>query len=302
MFDCGAYNREVWVMKRVTVVILGCLGSAMAGCDGGTTGGDDGAETAERNCAVPSFELEDLPLRIAEVPAELQFVLDNRELFEGDAHPLEEVTPGTIVDDPAEGLSGCWGRVATEEVDDSPIGEDGGEGGLVDVLVAEVLRFDLDTGMVQQQKLIGVEQPLMMYGDLPAVVVFDIDLLSLSDDQIELEFADGDGGVINDDGTLGADLLVLLQVSFSLGARITQLLTLNGDALATWTATADSEPQDAINQRSWFRFDCITDDIQKLPVENLDEILPTDLCDQDISDVLEDLSEDIFDLFMESSP
>ena len=54
-------------------------------------------------------------LTLQAIPTELQFVLDNRELFGVDEHPLRGIVLGTVIAPPAS-LDGCWARIETERL------------------------------------------------------------------------------------------------------------------------------------------------------------------------------------------
>lgn len=99
-------------------------------------------------CVLPPAETDSGRTRPSELPSEINYVIDNRDLFAtGPDEAFAEVEPGTVID-ALGGLSGCWGSyyrlTANGSLGDIPAGTP-----LLDSY--EQYRFDAETGTVKYQ-------------------------------------------------------------------------------------------------------------------------------------------------------
>jgi hypothetical protein len=187
----------------------------------------------------------ELPTDLTEVPADLQYVIDNREMFEVTDHPLEGVTPGTVIDDLEASIDGCWGYVGTEREMQG------------DVTLAVVYKIDLDRGLMQMQEFLGLDGSVSMLDNLPAVVVRDREITAVSETEVALEALFSDGALMEEDGTLRGDCVIGMGVTLSLAVPI--LVTADDDTMLTF------EDFTSPLKRYWVRFDCVEDEIELSP-------------------------------------
>ena len=117
------------IEMRRTFWFLGVAGVVVAGC----------ALAPDREIGGPATFLlcggVDPATELTELPGDLQHVINRREVFAVNDHPLKDVTIGTAIEDIRESLNGCWGYIGTEKVSALYHSE---------VSVAAVYKIDLD--------------------------------------------------------------------------------------------------------------------------------------------------------------
>lgn len=107
-----------------------------------------GAQLGVLAGCVPAVETDSDRARPSELPSEINYVIDNRDLFAtGPDEAFAEMEPGTVID-ALGGLSGCRGSyyrlTADGSIGDVPAGTP-----LLDSY--ELYRFDVETGAVKYQ-------------------------------------------------------------------------------------------------------------------------------------------------------
>lgn len=174
-----------------------------------------------------------VPFTSPQIPPELQFVLDQEELFVTKNDPLARVTPGTLMDD-LDTLSGCWGQAVTEK---------DGEPALIKLY--SVSRFDADTGKYSswglQRDVFGLI-PILSIQTGTFEVVDDSRLLTIV---LESRANDPRTGE------------VAFAAPFEPPLVRSPLATLSDDALSLWYAEeAENITGDAVQFLVYRRFDC----------------------------------------------
>lgn len=181
-----------------------------------------------------------------EIPKALQFVLDNQATFIADAHPLENIEPGEVIDG-TEALNGCWGRVQSKEYAD-------GSGSRID---GEAVIIDLEAGSFMTQQMKGVDGNDCLSDSRPYIIVFAHEILSSEPDHLLLRIS---GGIddktiagVDPDGSLGYHQLADFSYEISLGNEYPMSFTADGDFLIT---TSDDGAKFLDDTDRWFRFAC----------------------------------------------
>jgi len=227
---------------KTTRPLLSVAGILLAGC----------AVPPDLNIGAPATILLcggiDPPTELTELPRDLKYVIDNREVFEVTDHPLDDVTVGTVIDSIGESLNGCWGYIGAEKV--SALYE-------TEIAVAAVYKIDLDRGLVQMQEFCGLDGSLGAWDDLPAVFVRDRRITAISDNELVLDALYSDAALLEEDGTLRGDCLTAVAATMSVALPV--LVTVDGDTMATF------EDFNRPLRRRWTRFECVEEEIELLP-------------------------------------
>jgi hypothetical protein len=195
------------------------------------------------------------------VPTELTVVQSDSGRFSPDDHPLRDVAVGTVIDD-LSGLDGCWGRHYYDSYVDHATGE------TIAIERWEVLRFDLARGQLIEH---GLRPPMpgnvpeymgdAFITDLPFFTTWEYTATVLADNMVLLEYVDGEGAAIRDDGALEFYCPVS-GGAFNLGpgSTLTGLVTLDGDYMKYRDTLAEPEEVDPAEYEEsaglWVRFDC----------------------------------------------
>jgi hypothetical protein len=187
----------------------------------------------------------DLDTDLTRIPDDLQYVLDNEEDFNVANHSLKGTTPGTVIDDVAGSVDGCWGFIGDEP-------ESGHASRQMSVAV--VYRVDLERGLLQMQELDAYDDGLALWDGLPALFITDHTITELSADTLTLERIYGDGALVQDNGTLRSDCLTAVAATISTVAPIR--LTIDGDSMVTL------EDFSVERLRYWKRFPCVAEEME----------------------------------------
>jgi hypothetical protein len=189
-------------------------------------------------------QLEDLTL--AEVPVELQTVLDYQEFFIAREHPLVDTLPGTEID-ALESLNGCWGRVELETV---------GDDGSFEWLVAEAWHLDLDAGTLDEYIMKGVDGVPCFTDTRPIVQSFGDGIVGTEADRVTIQTEDGLAGGLEEDGSLSSHELGAIGVAVSVGHERFFLFTVEGEYLITSEEQYDPQQPLRADIDYWTRFEC----------------------------------------------
>jgi hypothetical protein len=203
----------------------------------------------------------DPPTALSEVPAEVLYVIDHRDEFDSTDHPLNDVPPGTVIDDLAEAADGCWANIRVESMENpsldlSPMDELPADVERVDFTIVSVLKIDLDDDLLQMQEFQGVDGSVALFDDLPMLLMKNREIVEVTENTLELDWLYSDGALAFDDGTVRGDCwpsaLASEQTLFYVKT------TIEGDAMTTTTPSRYDEP---LNLR-WTRFPCATEEIE----------------------------------------
>lgn len=185
------------------------------------------------------------PLSELQIPAALQFVLDDPAGFISAADdPMQSMAPGTVIDDLA-GLDGCWATMFTEgEEVEQYLG------------LVWVIRFDRAAGRYQAWSTIGREAG-GIWPTLPVISAeegtFEVAGPALLRLNAEKFFANTDPAT----GRLTRDLREHAVSADSPGRQRGALATLDGDRLLLYIGDESLDDVDPNEERPiHYRFDC----------------------------------------------
>lgn len=192
-------------------------------------------------------------LLLAEIPVELQLVLDDRDRFTiSENHPMRDVTPGTIRDD-VDSLNGCWGRIETERQTNLDASD------TVELVQAEAWRIDLrnEGGMtLDAQIMTGVFGLPCSVDDRPRVQSLAVSILEIDDSTVRLRATSGQSAGLDDDGSLSTH-----EVARAITYFATQegefRFTVEGDSLITTEEGYDPNDPSVEDVNLWIRFECV---------------------------------------------
>jgi hypothetical protein len=185
-------------------------------------------------------------LTLQEIPTELQFVLDNRELFSVDEHPLRGVGLGTVIAPPAS-LDGCWARVETERLP--------GDGSF-EWLIAEAWRLNTAAGTLEEHIMKGVEGTPCFTDRRPIVQTFEETILETDAVRVTVRTDNGLAAGLDDDGQLSFHELGIIGAAVSIEHERFFFFTVEGNYLITSEEQYDpAQPSDE-DIDYWVRFDC----------------------------------------------
>lgn len=209
------------------------------------------------------FENRPWPVGVLEeVPAELAFVVAKESQFRVSEAP-EGMAPGTEIDD-IDSLNGCWGRVGSEVVYDIPNFPDGDDE-IIDktILIARVLKVDVERATLERQTLFGFEEGLGLYGGLKGLFAYKSNIESLDSKEMTERFVYGESALMSETDVVPPNIWAQLAVEISIGLRETFVFTVDGNTLLTMvTAYPDDlpepgeEPGDPDPVLVWKRFEC----------------------------------------------
>lgn len=231
--------------------------------------------------------------RLKAVPPDLQFVIDHREQFGIETHPLRDVIPGTLMEDLSVAVSGCWGRL-TEEMNRGiePY----------ELAMAEVLKLDCASHIAQVQSIRNLDGTgtgwvaIEGFEGNAALSVGDYLLAPCDEFQNRLirQGIDSDASLLLDHGRIDVNdyWFSVAQTGPTAGLPLSELVTtLSSDALITaWPVIRFPEGDEKLEDvRHWVRFDCAEEGVQHLR-DSPSWVEPNDL---------DGLSEDLIDAFFE---
>lgn len=229
---------------------IGCDPSALNPCATTGTGTQCEETTAFEACLQSRFLSDpaaEAAVTLLEIPAALQAVLDNREAFTFDTHPLQDIEPGTVFD--LFGLlDGCWGRVEVEQYAD-------GSGAWVE---AAALTVDQSAGTFNLERMIGVDGFACATDTRASVIAFEHRIDTSTPGVLELTIlgdleADRTTAGIDNDGSLSFHLHARTGWELSIGNAFTKLYTVTGNYLVT-DRTSSVATTSGVDL--WIRLDC----------------------------------------------
>ncbi len=180
-----------------------------------------------------------------EVPPELQYVLDNRDRFTIEDHPLAEIPLGTVIGELSQ-LEGCWVRVQLEVLTD-------GSGEWVE---AEFCRVDLGESMIHSARMTGVDGQTCLEDSRPFIQVYEDQVNEVLDDRLVIEGVAGSDeqttAGVNSDGSLSPHLVARFGWELSIGLEVERLFTVDGDFLAA----SKNRGTDPAASDLWVRVNC----------------------------------------------
>lgn len=185
-------------------------------------------------------------ITLNEIPAELQFALQDRPKFDVTNNPLQDVVLGTLIGD-FTSLHGCWARVENE-----PLSDESGEW-----TEAEFMIIDLDGGFIHSVRMTAVDGHPCQEDSRPFIQIFDSMIIDVFDDRLILEgigdFSAQTTGAVNPDGSLSFHLLARFGWELSVGPEFEKIFTVDNDFLAT----SENRGENPLEKSDlWFRTDC----------------------------------------------
>ncbi len=192
----------------------------------------------------PILFLNDLDSVVLQsMPAELTFLLENKDSFDTSNHPLKDVVLGTVMGAPAE-LEGCWARVQSSEFSDGSDEWVEFEWMTIDFNAARLSKIQLTEGFACS------DDPR------PFILLVENKINNVETGQMLLDgITDNDARTlagINPDGSLSFHFGARLRSEFSNTPEYERKYTVNGDVLAT----SSNRGEDQESVELWFRVDC----------------------------------------------
>lgn len=239
----------------VITTLLGCDGTAPpSSCDDNRLA--EASIVAEFDMRVDEQDLTQAEidaLLLAEIPVELQLVLDDEDRFTITAdHPLRNVRPGADRDD-VDALNGCWGRIETERTTSS----DGSE--TIEFVVAEAWRIDLRSEQdltLDSYKMTGVFGVPCSEDDRPRIQSLAWSILEITEATVRIRASVGASAGLNTDGSLSTHEVARAFTYLPKGdAEISY--TVEGDNLMTSEEGYDPDNPSTEDIDLWVRFECV---------------------------------------------
>jgi len=184
-----------------------------------------------------------------EVPPEIYEVLSDPNSYDEDGHPLVGMVPGEAVIDDLTNLSGCWADYDSRVPSyDNPSAADG-------QLLEDVTIMVLDTARQTYTEYIYVSSMPEFRIDEPVLIVLTGTCTVVNERRILIEITGVKSGVVQDDGSIEANVWTMVDWSMIVGEQFEEFAILDSDHLKI--RSADGAYEDADESSEFYtRIDC----------------------------------------------